>query len=88
MNFIKSAIFGRPAAESSPALEEEEQQTRDEPQVAPEDDVLNQFMPGDMQEEMFCFTAGDCELHKLVPRHQQQSKECVFMNTSVHLASM
>lgn len=53
-----------------------------------EQDLLNQFMPGEMQEEMMCFTMGDCELHKLMPRHDRQSKECEFMRTSIHLTTM
>ena len=46
-------------------------------------------MPEEMQEEMFCFTMGDCELHRLLPTQAgRQLKQCVFMNTSVHLTSM
>lgn len=49
------------------------------------DDMLERQMPEAMQEEMFCFTMGDCELYQLKPRLKKhtnpqicQIKECVF----------
>ena len=55
---------------------------------ATEEDILNQFMPEGMQEEMFCFTMGDCELHEMVSHTGRQLKKCEFMNSSLHLTSM
>ena len=54
----------------------------------PPSDVLAENMPEDQQEEMFCFTMGDCELHTVKPKHDQQIKECEFMRTSLHITSM
>ena len=45
-------------------------------------------MPEEMQEELMCFTMGDCELHKMVSRHDRQVKSCEFMRTSIHIAAM
>jgi hypothetical protein len=56
------------------------------------EDVLEKLMPEDMQEEMFCFTMGNCELHQIKPRQAKgaikQTKECLFMKASIHLTSM
>ena len=57
------------------------------------EDVLEKLMPEEMQEEMFCFTLGDCELYQLKPKQGKkadikQVKECVFMKASIHLTSM
>lgn len=50
-------------------------------------------MPETMQEEMFCFTMGNCQLHQLKPRKAAkggllQNKECVFLKASIHVTSM
>ena len=57
------------------------------------EDVLEKLMPEAMQEEMFCFTMGNCELHQIKPRQTtkgaiKQTKECVFMKASIHITSM
>ena len=41
-----------------------------------------------MQEEMFCFTMGQCELHQLIPRDGKHVKECEFLRSSTHVTSM
>ena len=53
-----------------------------------EEDLLNMCMPEEMQEEMFCFTMGDCEFSEIKPAHQKQLKKCEFMNASIHIAQM
>ena len=63
------------------------------PKAAEVDDVLEKLMPEAMQEEMFCFTMGGCELHQLKHRKAAkgsilQAKECVFMKASIHVTSM
>lgn len=88
MNFIKSAIFGGSKTQAAASNEESKQEDQQTKQPATEQDLLNQFMPEEMQEEMFCFTMGDCELHKIVPRHDRQIKECEYMRASVHITSM
>jgi hypothetical protein len=57
------------------------------------EDVLEKLMPEAMQEEMFCFTMRNCELHQIKPRQTtkgaiKQTKECVFMKASIHITSM
>jgi hypothetical protein len=37
------------------------------------EDVLEKLMPENMQEEMFCFTMGNCELHQIKPRQAKGS---------------
>ena len=67
MNFIRKAtskIFG--GGEAAP----EEEQKHDPAGVNSEEDILNQCMPDEMQEEMFCFTMGDCQLSEIRPNHQ------------------
>jgi hypothetical protein len=51
-------------------------------------DIVGQLMPEEQQEEMCCFTMGDCELHSLKPKHKRQTKECEFMRASIHITSM
>ena len=51
-------------------------------------DVLADNMPQNEQEEMFCFTMGDCELHTLKAGHGGQVKACEFMRASLHITSM
>ena len=51
-------------------------------------DIVGQLMPEDQQEEMCCFTMGDCELHSLKPKHNRQEKQCEFMRASIHVTSM
>ena len=87
-SYAKSWLTGKKAA-----TEEEESKGAPSDKKASDgavsdQDVLSLFMPSDMQEEMFCFTMGDCELHKLVQRHNGQMKECEFLHTSVHVTSM
>ena len=57
--------------------------------AASEEDLLNHCMPEEMQEEMFCFTMGDCELSELKPsQHGRQVKTCEFINASIHITQM
>ena len=69
---MKSALFGgaenSEAQASSSPLKAQTIDGGSEPTIN-EEDILNAFMPEEMQEEMFCFTMGDCELYKIVPRH-------------------
>ena len=91
MNYLKRAIFGGGGGEQAQAQEPEQEQTRDQQPgnaAVSEEDVLNLYMPEEMQEEMFCFTMGDCEMHQLVSRHDRQFKECEFMHASVHITAM
>ena len=46
-------------------------------------------MPEEMQEEMFCFTMGDCELSEIKPNQRgTQTKTCEFINASIHITQM
>lgn len=94
MNYLKSAIFGSStsAATSEPAEEakQEQEQTKGEESSAPnEEDILNQCMPAELQEEMFCFTMGECQLHTLALNLAgKQTMTCEFMNAGIHIAQM
>ena len=90
MNFIRSAtskIFGggnTAADEANPADGQ-----KIDPPACSEEDFLNQCMPEEMQEEMFCFTMGDCELFEIRANpNGTQTKKCEFINASIHIAQM
>ena len=86
---MKTALFGASADNTGkePDSRAEEGDENQEPTFN-EEDILNTFMPEEMQEEMYCFTMGDSELHKLVPKHGKQMQECQFMRASIHLTCM
>ena len=75
MSWIVGKIFGSGGATQKP-------------QENLPNDILAENMPEDQQEEMFCFTMGDCELHTVKAKHERQVKECEFMRTSIHITSM
>ena len=82
---MKSMIFG------SKSDENEEQKDSDQSGLHPSgqvEDILGKYMSADMQEEMFCFTMGECQLYNLVRKGDRQSKECEFINASVNITSI
>ena len=94
MQFIRSAtskIFGGGnAAAADDANHQADEGTKVDPPANSEEDMLNQCMPEELQEEMFCFTMGDCELSELRanPQNGTQTKKCEFINASIHIAQM
>ena len=61
---------------------------QEQPAVISEEDILNAHMPVEMQEELFCFTMGDCSLHGLNSYQDKQKKTCEFIHTSIHITTM
>jgi len=92
MHYLKRAIFGSSASAQPSAESSAEDQTKEAPvevTIVSEEAMLNQCMPGEMQEEMFCFTMGDCQFSELLPNNQgRQTKKCEFINAGVHIAQM
>ena len=99
MNYLRratNAILGRGGEEGAaeehkrPADAHDSSDEHDQPPPVSEEDMLNQCMPEELQEEMFCFTMGDCELSEISTNKStgMQTKKCEFINSSIHITQM